>query len=109
MFQNPKCSECLNDDICPKNFSNEKKSPTKRVKVTKKKEPKTEIKTEPKDDALEPLTGNELASGDAPEVKNPEIKTEYDADEVPAKIPKVSGEKMKPGPSKMTTRRQKKE
>ena len=59
MFQKPKCSECLNDDICPKNFSNEKKSPTKRAKVTKKKEPKIEIKTEPKDDALEPLTGNE--------------------------------------------------
>lgn len=109
LIQNPKCSECLNDDICPKNFSNEKKSPTKRAKVTKKKEPKPEIKTEPKYDALEPLTGNELASGDAPEVKNPEIKTEYDADEVPAKIPKVSDEKRKPGPSKMITRRQKKE
>jgi len=68
-----------------------------------------EIKTEPKDDALEPMTGNKLAFGDAPKVKNPEIKTEYDADEVPAKISKVSSSKMKPSPSKMTTRRQKKE
>ena len=113
-FQNPKCSECLNDDICPKNFSNEKKSPTKRAKVTKKKEPKTEIKTEPQDlpgslNALEPVTGNELASGDAPIVKNAKIKTEYAADEVPAKISKVSDPEMKPGPSKMTTRGQKKE
>ena len=69
---------------------------------------KTEIKNEPEDipgslNALEPITGNELASGDAPIVKNAEIKTEYDADEVPAKIPKVTDSKMKPGPSKMTT------
>ena len=104
----------MNDDICPKNFSNEKKSPTKRAKVTKKKEPKTEIKTEPQDlpgslNALEPITGNELASGDAPIVTNAEIKTEYDADEVPVKIPKVSDSKMKHGPSKMATRGQKKE
>ena len=80
----------------------------------KKKEPKTEIKTEPQDlpgslNALEPITGNGLASGDALVVKNAEIKTEYDTDEVPAKISKVSDSKMKPGPSKMTTRRQKKE
>jgi len=103
--RNPKCSECLNDEICPKNFSNEKKSPAKRVKITKKKEIKTEIKAEPQDGALEPLTGNEqVTSGGAPEVRTPEIKKEYDADEeVPAKISKVSG------PSKMTTRRQKKE
>ena len=56
---------------------------------------------------LEPITGNELASGDTPIVKNAEIKTEYDADEVPSKIPKVSDSKMKPGPSKMTTRQKK--
>ena len=99
----------MNDDICPKNFSNEKKSPSKRAKVTKKNELKTEIKTEPLGDALEPLTGNELASGDVTQVKNPEIKTEYDADEIPAKIPNVTGPKMKAGPSKMTPRRQKKE
>ena len=109
MIKNPKCSECLNNDICPKNFSNEKHSPSKRAKVTKKKEVKTQIKTEPQNDALEPLTGNDMASGDNPTEKNPEIKTEYEADEVPAKMPKVSDTKAQPGPSRMTTRRQKKE
>ena len=99
----------MNNDICPKNFSNEKHSPLKRAKVTKKKEPKTEVKTEPQTDELEPLTGNDKASGDASGMKDPEIKTEYEVDEVPAKVPKLSETKPQPGPSRMTTRRQKKE